>query len=123
MLKRLAVTCLFFVLVAASVYPALTATAPEGASLPERITPDTPCPVAGCTQPDGGCHAAAAAPVPDGGFVMLCPKVEGCADATCHAWDRLTAHYRRPSDSSMNLWILAPVLFTVGLVLLVRKIR
>jgi hypothetical protein len=121
--KRLVITFLFFVLVAASVYPALAATAPDGASFLERITPDTPCPVVGCTQLDGACHAAAAAPVPDGSFTMLCPKVKGCSDIACHAWDRLTAHYRKPSDSSMNLWILAPVLFTVGLVLVVRKIR
>jgi hypothetical protein len=123
MLKRLIATSLFFVLVAAGAYLALAAAAPDGVALPETITAATPCPVAGCTQPDGACHAADAAPVPDGSFAMVCPKVKGCADTTCHAWDRLTTHYNRPNDSSLNLWILAPVVFTVALVLVVKKMR
>jgi hypothetical protein len=123
MFKRLVATSLFFVLIAAGAYFVLAAAAPDGASLPEPIVSDVPCPVAGCTQPDGACHAAAAAPIPDGSFEMVCPKVKGCADTTCHAWDRLTTHYTKPSDSSLNLWILAPVVFTVALVLIVRKMR
>jgi hypothetical protein len=121
--KRLIVTSLFFVLIAASAYLALAAMAPDAVALPNAITAATPCPVAGCTQLDGACHAATIAPIPDGSFEMVCPKVKGCADSTCHAWDKLTTHYNKPSDSSLNLWILAPVVFTVALVLIVRKMR
>jgi hypothetical protein len=92
-------------------------------ALPEKITNATLCPVAGCAQPDGVCHAAASAPVPDGTFEMSCPRVSGCADANCHAWERIeaTALRSQPSDASMNLWIIVPVLLIVGLVALVRK--
>jgi hypothetical protein len=97
------------------------ATGQPAATLPERITATTVCPVAGCAQADG-CHAAKPAPVPDGSFEMLCPRTEGCADVECHAWDRIETTRGKPSDVSLNLWILTPVLLVVGLVLLIRKL-
>ncbi|HIT51664.1 MAG TPA: hypothetical protein IAA95_05630 [Candidatus Aveggerthella excrementigallinarum] len=51
-----------------------------------------------------------------------CPVV-GCASGECHAWDSLTDRYHQASDASLNLWILAPVVLVVGLVLLVKKVR
>ncbi|MCL1846756.1 MAG: hypothetical protein FWF91_02170 [Coriobacteriia bacterium] len=123
MIKRFLASLVVFALFGAVVFGATSLAAPNGFALPGAITAQTPCPVAACTQPDGGCHAAQAAPVPNGSFTMLCPKVEGCSDTSCHAWDRLTTHYNRPSDSSLNLWILVPVVFTLGLVLIVRKTR
>ncbi len=51
---------------------------------------------------------------------MVCPEA-GCASLECHAWDTLTGRYHQASDASLNLWILAPVVFVVGLVLLVKK--
>lgn len=123
MIKKLIITLVVFCLFGALTFGAGMLAAPNSVTLPVAITPETPCPVAACTQPDGACHAAQASPIPDGSFAMLCPKVVGCSDVSCHAWDRLTTHYNKPSDSSMNLWIIAPVIATVGLVLLVRKIR
>lgn len=122
-MKRLLISLAVFLLVGLMAYGAAAWAAPGEVVAPTAITPDVPCPVAGCTQPDGACHAASAAPSPDGSFAMACPKVKACSDTACHAWDRLTTHYSKPSDSSLNLWILAPVLFTVGLVLIVRKMR
>jgi hypothetical protein len=122
-MRKALITLVVFAATAALAFAGSAAAVPGGARLPEAITAATPCPVAGCTQEDGACHAATPAPEPDATFEMLCPKVKGCADVTCHAWDRLTSHYNRPSDNSLNLWILAPVLFTVALVLIVRKMR
>jgi hypothetical protein len=122
MVKRAFITVFVFVLVGAVAFGAAALAAPAQVALPQVITADTPCPVAGCTQPDGLCHAAAVPPEADGSFEMLCPRAAGCTDTTCHAQERLTGHYNRPSDMSMNLWILAPVVLIVGLVLLVRKL-
>jgi hypothetical protein len=94
----------------------------QSVALPQRITEETPCPVAGCLQPDGACHTASAPPAPDGSFAMTCPRIEGCSDVQCHAWDRIEATRSKPSDASMNLWILAPVVFVLGLVIIVRKL-
>jgi len=93
---------------------------PGEVGLPQAITASSPCPVAGCTADE--CHAAAKAPQPDGTFDMLCPRKEGCASTQCHAWDALTSRYNTPNDWSMNLWILAPVLFVIALVLIVKKV-
>jgi hypothetical protein len=123
MLKKSLIILVVFLVLGLATFGAGALAVPDSVALPEVITATTPCPVAGCTQPDGACHAADAVPVPDDNFEMVCPKVKGCADTTCHAWDRLTTHYNRPSDSSLNLWILAPVVFTVALVFIVRKMR
>jgi len=123
MFKKLIVTLVVFGLFGALTYGVGLLAAPDKVALPAAITSDTLCPVAACTQPDGACHKAQDAPIPNGSFTMICPKIENCSDTTCHAWDRLTTHYNKPSDISLNLWVLAPVVVTVCLVLLVRKMR
>jgi hypothetical protein len=121
--KKLIITVAAFAVVAILVFAAGMAAAPGEVGAPQAITAATPCPVAACTQPDGGCHAGAEAPQPDGTFEMACPKVDGCTNASCHAWDSLTNHYNKPIDASLNLWILTPVVVVVGLVLLVLKMK
>jgi hypothetical protein len=120
--RKIILSSIVFLAVAAAVFGIGAAAAPAQVALPQAITASTPCPVAGCTQPDGACHAAAAPPEADGSFSMTCPKNTGCSDTVCHAQDRLVSHYNRPSDMSLNLWILAPVALAVGMVLLARKI-
>jgi hypothetical protein len=109
--------------VAALVFAAGAATKPSAVALPQTITAETLCPVAGCAQTDGACHAAAPAPEPDGNFAMLCPVREGCADTQCHAWERIDSMRTKPLDASMNLWILMPVIFTVTLVVVVMRMK
>jgi hypothetical protein len=121
MLRKGIIVIAIFVLVSAAVFGTAALAAPAQVTLPQVITADTRCPVAGCTQKEG-CHAAGPAPAIDGSFEMTCPKVTGCTDVNCHAYDRLTSHYNKPSDASLNLWIVAPVLFVVGLVLIVKKL-
>ncbi len=121
--KKLLVTFVIFVLFGVATFGISAFASPTSVALPTTITEETPCPVAGCIQPDGGCHTAEAPPVVDGSFSMTCPKITSCSDITCHAGDRLINRYNQPSDASLNLWILAPVVLTLGLVLLVRKMR
>jgi hypothetical protein len=121
MLRRLLLALFTFGLVGALTFLVGWAVGQPTVVLPERITVTTVCPVAGCAQADG-CHAAMPAPVPDGSFEMLCPRTEGCTDVECHAWDHIKASRSRPSDASLNLWILAPMVLVVGLVLLIRKL-
>jgi hypothetical protein len=123
MFRKLILTAAVFVVIGVLTFMAGWASDSQSVALPATITANTPCPVAGCTQPDKGCHAATAYPVPDGSFEMQCPRAKGCADIQCHAWDRIDATRDKPSDASLNLWILVPVLFTVGLVLIVQKSR
>jgi hypothetical protein len=123
MSRKLAITFVAFALVASLVFAAGALAAPGEVSLPQAIAADTPCPVAGCAQPDGACHGAGAAPVIDGSFAMLCPKAKGCTDVQCHAYERLTTHYNRPSDFSMNLWIVTPVILVVALVFIVKRLK
>ena len=87
----------------------------------QPIRTDSVCPVAGCSAPE--CHAAAAAPVPDGSFLMVCPDT-GCAASDCHAWTSLTGHYMNPSTLSMGLWILLPAcIVAIGIVIVGRGRR
>ena len=60
-------------------------------------------------------------PQPDGMHEMLCPE-NGCASVKCHAWDALRSRYHQASDASLNLWILAPVVLVLVLVLLVKRL-
>jgi hypothetical protein len=115
-------TLAVFALVGAVVFLAGWALDRQSVALPGRITAASPCPVAGCTQPDGSCHADSAYPAPDGSFEMYCPRVEGCADTDCHAWGRIGDTRAKPSDASMNLWILAPVVLVLVLVGVARKL-
>ena len=117
--KKILMTVLVIVLFAAVSFIAVSAAVPDGVKLPQAITPESPCPVAGCTYKE--CHAAADAPQPVGTFLMTCPDVVSCSSVDCHAWEALTGHYNAPKDWSMNVWILAPVLLVVALVLVVRK--
>jgi hypothetical protein len=121
--KRLVAVTVIFIVVTLAVFGSAAAGGSGEVSLPQRITPETLCPLAGCTQADKGCHASAAAPVPDETFVMRCPKSSGCQDSACHAWDRLTTHYLKPVDFSMNLWIVAPIVFVLALILIVKQVR
>jgi hypothetical protein len=123
MLKKLLIVIAPFLVFGLVTFGAAALASPDAVAVPEAITSTTPCPVVGCAQTDGACHAAKPAPVPDGSFEMSCPRVKGCSDIQCHAWDRIEATRYKPSDVSLNLWILAPVLLTIGLVLIVRKSR
>lgn len=90
------------------------------AGLPQAITAESPCPVTQCAS--GACHGFDAVPQPDGVHEVVCPEA-GCASVECHAWDTLTGRYHQASDASLNLWILAPVVLVVGLMLFLRKER
>lgn len=87
--------------------------------LPQPIAADSACPAAGCAS--GSCHGYEAVPEPDGVHEMSCPEAS-CSSVACHAWDTLVTRYNRPSDSSLNVWIMAPVVIVVALVLIVRKL-
>ena len=82
-------------------------------SPPEKITADSPCPVAGCVSVD--CHGAGPVPELADGETMTCPKV-GCTAPECHAADRLMSHYRAPKNASLSLWILGLSGFTIAMV-------
>lgn len=92
----------------------------EPATRISAITPDSSCPAAGCAS--GQCHGFDDVPAPDGVHEMICPEAS-CASTECHAWESLTGRYHQASDASLNVWVLAPVVLVVGLVLLVRKVR
>lgn len=119
--KKLLITFMAFAFVGILVFLVGWAGATQEVALPQRITPEVLCPVAGCAQREE-CHAAAKPPFPDGTFEMICPRVRSCSDTDCHAWDRIEATRSKPSDASMNLWILAPVILVVTLVVIVRKL-
>ena len=88
----------------------------ESDSAVKPIEAGSPCPVVGCAS--GECHGFGDVPEPDGVTEMSCPEAT-CADVECHAWDTLQGRYKQASDASLNIWILAPVVLVVGLVLLV----
>lgn len=116
-MKKLAVTLAAFLLAAACVFGTASAL-DDDVALPQEITPESPCPVVGCAS--GQCHGFDNVPQPDGVHEMTCPEA-GCASLECHAWDTLSGRYHQVSDASLNLWILAPVVLVVGLVILVKK--
>ena len=107
-----------FLLVGACVFAAGSALDPS-VDLPQAIAADSPCPAVGCAS--GECHGFDDVPEPDGAHEMTCPEA-GCSSVECHAWDTLVDRYYQPSDMSLNVWVLAPVVLVVGLVLLVRKL-
>lgn len=88
-------------------------------SFPKAIEESSACPAAGCAS--GACYGFDAVPKPDGVYEMTCLEV-GCATVECHAWDTLSTRCYQPSDASLNLWVLAPVVLVAGLVLLVWKL-
>lgn len=118
-MRKLLITLVTFAVVGACVFGAGALASPD-VSLPQPITADSPCPATGCAS--GDCHGFDAVPAPDGVHEMTCPEA-GCASVECHAWDTLAGRYHQASDASMNLWILAPVVLVIALVLVVRKVR
>ncbi len=86
-------------------------------SLPEKITRQSTCPVAGCSA--SSCHGAAPAPKLVAGQSMRCPK-GGCQSTACHAADRLISHYQSPKDASLNVWIIGLPLFTLAMIAIAR---
>lgn len=119
MMRKILVALAAFLLVGACVF-AGGAVADTSVGLPEPIGPDSPCPAAGCAS--GSCHGFDDVPDPDGVHEMACPEAS-CASVECHAWATLTTRYYRPSDASMNLWLVLPVGLVVGLVLLVKRVK
>ena len=118
MIRKLILTLTVFLLVGVCVFGAATC-ADSSVEMPARIEDSSPCPVAGCAS--GSCHGFDNVPEPDGVHELVCPEA-GCASVECHAWDTLANRYHQASDASLNLWLLAPVVLVVGLVLLVRKL-
>ncbi|MBC2890047.1 hypothetical protein [Gordonibacter massiliensis (ex Traore et al. 2017)] len=118
MVRKLLIASAAFALVGACVFAAGAAADPS-VGFPQAIEADSPCPAAGCAS--GECHGFDDVPEPDGAHEMACPEA-GCSSVECHAWDTLVDRYYQPSDMSLNVWVLAPVVLVVGLVLLVRKL-
>ena len=110
-------TLVAFLLAGACVLAAGAAAEPATGVRP--IEADSPCPAVGCAS--GECHGLDDVPAPDGIHEMNCPEAS-CSSVECHAWDTLATRYRQASDASLNLWVLAPVVLVVALVLLVRKL-
>ena len=118
MVRRFLITLAAFAVVGACVFAVGIAADP--ATGIRAVEVDSPCPAVGCAS--GSCHGFDDVPEPDGATEMACPEAS-CASVECHAWDTLADRYYRPSDASLNLWVLAPVALVVGLVLLVKKVR
>ena len=119
MSKKIALTLLTLAVVVACTL-GVGALASPGSVAVAPVVDTSACPATGCAS--GVCHGFDNVPVPDGVSEMLCPEAT-CASTECHAWDTLVGRYHQASDVSMNLWILFPVMFVVGLVLLVRKLK
>lgn len=120
MVKKLLVALLAFAVCAVAVYAACAAIGAENdVSLPKSITEDSPCPVVYCAS--GECHGFDNVPAPDGIHEMKCPEVN-CYSAECHAWETLASRYHQASNGSLNLWVLAPVMLVLGLVLIVKRV-
>lgn len=117
--KKVIITLAVFILFSGLVFGVGYAIEPDQVSLPSTITHESPCPAVGCAS--GECHGFDSVPAPDGIHEMDCPEVS-CSSVACHAWDTLVTRYYQPSDASMNVWIVAPIVFVVFLVLLVRKL-
>ena len=91
----------------------------DGVGMPQAITADSPCPVVLCAS--GECHGFDNVPTPDGIHEMKCPEVN-CSSTDCHAWETLSSRYHQASDGSLNVWVLAPILLVLGLVLIVKRV-
>ncbi len=119
MFRKVIITIVVFLLAGLCVFGIGVAVSSD-VTAPQAITPESACPVVGCAS--GECHGFDNVPQPDGVHEMTCPEAS-CSSVECHAWDALTGRYHQASDASLNLWILAPVVLVVGLVLLVKKVR
>ena len=116
MVKKILVSGIIFLTIGIFVIAAGVASA--NIELPQRILAESSCPVAGCSS--NSCHDYDSVPVPDGQHEMRCPR-RACASVECHAWDTLTTRYHQASDASMNLWIVAPVVFVLVLVAVMKR--
>ncbi len=117
MIRQLLLSLAAFLLAGACAFGAGSLIEPDTAVRP--ITADSPCPAVGCAS--GGCHGFDVVPEPDGAHEMGCPEA-ACASVECHAWESLMTGYRQADDASLNVWILAPAAFVVGLVAMVRAL-
>ena len=118
MVKKLLCVAFAFALASACVFTAAGLSS-EDVGAPQAISADSPCPATGCAS--GECHDYANVPAPDGVHEMSCPE-STCASVECHAWETLVGGgYRSASDASLNLWVLGPVVFFGGLVLLLKR--
>lgn len=119
MAKKLICVLAAFALVCACVFAAAGVSS-ESVGAPRVIAADSPCPATGCAS--GECHDYVHVPEPDGVHEMSCPE-STCSSTDCHAWETLVGGgYRSASDASLNLWVLGPVVFFGGLVLLLKKV-
>ena len=120
MVKKLICVIAAFALAAACVFIAASSFVPESVGAPRHIDAASPCPATGCA--GGECHDYANVPDPDGVHEMVCPE-STCSSVECHAWDTLVSGgYRSASDASLNLWVLGPVVFFGGLILVLKKV-
>lgn len=118
MIPKFILTLAALLLACAGVFAA-GAAANKTVSLPKPIEADSPCPAVGCAS--GSCHDYASVPEPDGNTQLACPETS-CSSQECHAWETLANAYRQPSDMSLNLWILMPVVLVLGLVIVLKKL-
>ena len=102
MVKKLICVIAAFALAAACVFIAASVSS-ESVGAPQHIDAASPCPATGCAS--GECHEST------------------CSSVECHAWDTLVSGgYRSASDASLNLWVLGPVVFFGGLILVLKKV-
>lgn len=118
MVKKGLITGAVFLFIGGMVFAAGFALNPT-VGLPQVIEDHSACPAVGCAF--GACHGYEDIPEPDGIHEMYCPETS-CASTECHAWDTLVTRYNQPSDASLNVWILAPVVLVIVLVLVIRKL-
>ena len=118
MVKKLLCVVFAFSLASACVFAAAGVSS-EGGGAPRAVSAASPCPATGCVS--GECHDYANVPAPDGVHEMSCPE-STCVSVECHAGETLVGGgYRSASDASLNLWVLGPVVFFGGLVLLLKR--
>ena len=117
-MRKAGIALTVFVLVSATVFGAAAAVSGDIA-LPRPITESSACPATGCAS--GSCHGFDDVPEPDGVHEMACPEMT-CASAECHAWDTLMGGYRQASDASLTLWIVVPVVVTLALTLIIKRL-
>lgn len=120
MKKTFVVTLVFLVTACLAFWACGIAGSNRDVGLPMQITEQSACPVVNCAS--GACHGYEDVPEPDGVHTMTCPE-KHCDSAECHAWNVLESRYSKASDFSLNLWVLAPVVLVLGLVLVVKKVR
>lgn len=117
-MKKIIIVLAVFACVGVCVF-GIGALSNSSVGLPRAIEADSPCPATGCAS--GQCHGFDDVPDPDGVHEMDCPKAS-CSSVECHAWNSFTTRYQQPSDASLNVWLLMPVVVIAGAVMLVKKV-